>query len=240
VISSKIMALSDYDELKEELAVLDSAEEKIDAWHPSQHPHRRWEYAMALHCLPKGTGLRVTDYGCGNGMLGPVLHSLGHTVLLYDNWAMGDQKEYLRDKMQKASQLLQEGHLNYYEVRDRALGSLTDEDRNMDAVFCVSVLEHILSYETAFVDMLRSVRLGGVAFITTDFADSETDHFANAGLRAGKMFTTKTYADLVDIAKREGFELLDGAANYAWDEEENRLVADYGFASLALKRKIAQ
>lgn len=238
---SRIMKNEDYKELEEEGKIILEIQSAIQMWYPQQHQHRLWEYAMAQKALKLWFGerkhLTVSDHGCGAGYLSPILYWLGNHVLMYECWSMGDQEQYAMEQMRKVGWF--RGNFGgSYELRTRPLGELTVSDKGVDAAFCISTLEHIKDYRKAFVDLLGTVKKDGLVFLTTDFAEDEQDHYFCAPVRAGKMFTKKVYEELLHLAKSVGFALLnEGEPEWDW-REENRLVFDYGFASMALRREI--
>lgn len=247
MISSKSMREKDYESLKTEHAIVTELHDSIKMWYAYQHHHRVWEYSMALHALNKvfpgyhcDTGdawplrLVVSDHGCGCGYMSPLLLWLGCNVYMYECWTWGDDSKFMMEQMNRV-RLVKKDQVGFYELRARGLGQLVEDDKEIDAAFCISTLEHIRDYQTAFRDFLGTVKEGGLAFLTTDFAEDEADHYAFNNLRAGKMFTKDTYMELLGIARDMGFRLLDGGADWSWDAE-CRLINDYGFASMALRR----
>jgi SAM-dependent methyltransferase len=246
MILSRVMRKEDYLELVDEQRVMQFIRDSIQMWYPPQHQHRVWEYAMALKAFWTvfGTGkkdLLVTDHGCGAGFLSPMMYWLGQNVWMYECWTMGSAEEYMLEQMRRVGLNRKEKH-GTYQMRSAPLCQLTDEDRGVDAAFCISTLEHIGEYQKAFRDLLSTVKSGGLVFLTTDFGEHEEDTYQYAGLRAGKMFCEKTYLELWEIAIAMGFEMIDKTpkekddwVDWEW-KEENRLVLDYGFASLAMIR----
>jgi 2-polyprenyl-3-methyl-5-hydroxy-6-metoxy-1,4-benzoquinol methylase len=246
MILSKVMAEKDYDALESEGRVINTLHDAIQMWYPYQHRHRLWEYALAQKALKTVYGdkknLVVSDHGCGCGYLSPIMYWLGHTVYMYECWSFGDTPDFMMEQMRKVSSLRSE-KTGTYEMRNRPLGGLVEQDKGVDAAFCISTLEHIRDYQAAFRDLIGTVKLGGLAFLTTDFGEHENDTYVCSNLRAGKMFTQNIYFELLTIAESMGFELLDDEdssidtiADWEW-KEENRLVNDYGFASMALRRE---
>jgi ubiquinone/menaquinone biosynthesis C-methylase UbiE len=239
MLLSKLIKNEDYNEMVEEGKVITDVHKAISMWHPEQHHHRLWEYALAqkalTHLFGTKKGLKVSDHGCGTGFLSPILCWLGHNVWMYDCWggAFKNQEEYALEQMRQVK--LHSPESGTYEMRNSPLGKLTDKDRFVDAAFCVSVLEHIRDYQTAFRDLLSTVKPGGLVFLTTDFGDHEQDDYNCREVRAGKMFTGRTYDELFAIGQQEGFSLLGGCADWCWSEA-NRLVMGYGFGSMALVR----
>lgn len=239
MIFSKSMREGDYDCLVEQGTVITQIHDAIKMWYPYQHHHRLWEYALASRVLKEvfngRSKLLVSDHGCGAGYLGPLMLWLGHNVRLYECWTFGNESEYMLEQMRQVA-LARGGEAGQYELRNRPLGGLVEEDKGVDAAFCISTLEHIRNYQEAFRDLLNTVKPGGLAFLTTDFGEHEQDDYECANLRAGKMFTVKTYQELLDIGRSMGFELLGNSCDWSWDEE-CRLVCSYGFASIALVKE---
>jgi ubiquinone/menaquinone biosynthesis C-methylase UbiE len=237
MIFSKTMNENDYPEFVAEGQVLITVRETIQMWLAAQHKHRLWEYALAQKVLKEvfgdKNGLRVCDVGCAGSFLAPILYWLGNHVVMYDIWSMGNYHDFTMEQMRKVAQHRREGS---YEFKERGLGGMQQDDRDFDAAFCVSTIEHIAKYQEAFVDLLDMVKPGGLVFLTSDFAEDEEDHYQYSYLRAGKMFTKKTYEELIEIGKNKGFHLLGGKHDLTWGEE-NRLVNDYGFGALALVRE---
>lgn len=238
MILSRTMREKDYDELKEEGTVVTQVNKEIGMWYPYQHHHRLWEYTLAQKALKTVfgdvKGLTISDHGCGAGYLSPVMYWLGHHVLMYECWTFGNEEAYMLEQMRRVA-LHRVEKTGTYEMRNRPLGALVEEDGGVDAAFCISTLEHIRDYQAAFRDLLRTVRPGGMVMVTTDFAEDEEDHYTFSNLRAGKMFNGKTYDELYRIGQEMGFSLLGGVADWRWDES-CRLTHDYGFASMVLKR----
>lgn len=237
MILSRVMKTEDYAELEEEGKVIQEIQSSIQMWHPHQHQHRLWEYTMAQKALKLWYGerkhLTVSDHGCGAGYLSPILYWLGNHVLMYECWTMGDQGQYAIEQMRKVG-LFRGNFGGSYEMRSKPLGELTVSDKGVDAAFCISTLEHIKDYRKAFVDLLGTVKKGGMVLLTTDFAEDEQDRYFCSGVRAGKMFTKRVYEELRQLARAVGFSLMNEDRE-EWDwKEENRLVFDYGFASMAL------
>ena len=219
---SRTMRWSDYQELHWESNYVDIVQQMAGPRHSHQHQHRQWEYAMMLHAYGRwfwdhgrSGRLMVGDFGCGVGLSPSIMMSIGNHVTCYEPWVRGNEEKFQLDALASTQRKL-------------------DHER-YDVALCISTLGHISEYQQAWIDLLKTVRPGGLVFITTDFAEDEEDHYQLAYLRAGKMFTSKTYSELMDVAYDMGFTLHNGDMDYSWSEE-NRLVNDYGFASLAMVR----
>lgn len=244
MILSKVMQQSDYDELKSEYKEVQEVAELCGGWPAVQHMHRMWEYSLVLRVLrtwlkdykdKNNIPLVAADIGGGIGFTTPLLLVNKFAVAMYEPWLNGnesakfwEQVNNYRDKTIPSHAVIE---INY------GLLSLRDRDRNhYDAVFCISTLEHIRNYQSAWEDLLSMVKPGGLVFITTDYGEHELDNYAHSGLRAGRMFTANQYSKLIGIAKANNFEVLGDEYIYDW-KEEYRMVNDYGFASLAVVRK---
>ena len=238
MILSRTMRQEDYEHLVAEGQVIIDIQSAIQMWFDAQHKARLWEYAMAQKVMKTHfgdkKGLVIGDHGCGAGYLSPIMYWLGNHVKMYECWVFGNEEKFMMEQMRRVG--LVKAHLGgTYQMINRPLTQMTDADRNVDAAFCISTLEHIGEYQWAFRDLLSTVKKGGLMFLTTDFAEREKDDYVCANLRAGKMFCERTYMELREIGYAQGFQLLGYASDWKWSEE-CRLVNDYGFASLAMIR----
>lgn len=239
--------MADYDQLQRELARVDKIAELSGGWPSVQHPHRRWEYALMLQTFQswfamyrwdaaRRHSLYIADVGGCVGLTTPLFMAFDHIVSMYEIWAYGNETNQFWQQVHALR-----GTLKIERVPtliDRPLCGLVDGDRNVyDAAFCISTLEHIGAYQQAFGDLLSMVRPGGLVFLTTDYAEDEVDHYANANLRAGRMFNIDVYNRLIAQGQAMGFTLFGGEPELAWTED-CRLVNDSGFASLAIVREV--
>lgn len=249
MIYSKTMRVSDYNELGLELQMVDGVLSILGGGDPAQHVHRRWEYAMALKAFnqwrynkygdSEKPPVVVADHGCCTGMLAPMLYYFGHDIRMYEIWAWGNQEAKAIEQMNIITARGDRERTGKFQMINRPLNGLTDADRGMDASFCISTMEHIPNFETAFRDLCRTVGPGGLLFMTTDSAEDEIDHYMAAHVRAGTMFNKTVYEKLTTWGREEGFELLNGQSDWSWDSS-CRLVNDYGFACLAMERPVPQ
>jgi SAM-dependent methyltransferase len=134
------------------------------------HPHRMWEYASAAQAVletPKPI-TTVLDVGAGYSVLGPALAlRWGYEIIELDNdpkivEARGEVSEALAAKSLKHTM---------------AFGEATDEHPKADAVFCISVLEHLyaIEQEQAWQALAAAVNPGGVLVATVDYGDTTTE-----------------------------------------------------------------
>ena len=125
------------------------------------HPSKQWEYPWALENAGLGLDSRVLDVGCGASILPLYLDRLGHRVVACDidlDWDLVGQTPipYLKADLT---------HLPF-------------ENAQFEAVFCISVLEHLAREQmtAALSELGRVLRAGGRLLLTTDFYE---DHRAS-------------------------------------------------------------
>lgn len=125
------------------------------------HPSKQWEYPWALQNARLGLNSRVLDVGCGASILPMYLDRLGHRVVACDidlDWDLVGQTPipYIKADLT---------HLPF-------------ESAQFEAVFCLSVLEHLAREQMApaLSELQRVLRPGGRLLLTTDFYE---DHRAS-------------------------------------------------------------
>lgn len=120
------------------------------------HPSKRWEYPWALERAALTPGSRILDAGCGASIFPVYLARHGHRVSALDletadrlGGAHGVQVGYIRGD----------------------LTALPLASGSFDAVFCVSVVEHLPEKRipAAIAELRRVLRPGGRLLLTTDF-----------------------------------------------------------------------
>ena len=163
MLKSKSIELSDYNELDKGLAAAYYSNgvclgKGLPVYIP--HAHRMWEYASALqtlfeHPMPRS----VLDIGCGHSILGPAAY-LAKKVRLTE---LEPLAQYA-DRGQVLSPLC-DGKYEF--IR----GALPDgPDKQFDAVFCISVMEHIQEkvQRMSWKRVASFVGDGGVLAVTVD------------------------------------------------------------------------
>jgi SAM-dependent methyltransferase len=120
------------------------------------HPGKRWEYPWALERAKLAPGSRVLDVGCGDSIFPVFLAFLGHRVTAVDlefttnlGRLHGVPTTYLRAD----------------------LAALPVGDEHFDAVFCISVIEHLAEPRIpgAIQELRRVLKPGGRLLLTTDY-----------------------------------------------------------------------
>lgn len=151
--------LLDLEELNEPffadmLADLDqlTARERISYLHPS----KRWEYPWAMDRARLAPRSRVLDAGCGASIFPVYLAKLGHQVTGLDlNTPEGLNRAHNVD-------------VDYCKAE---LTELPFDDESFDAIFCISVIEHLghQGAPAALAEMQRVLKPAGRLLITTDY-----------------------------------------------------------------------
>ncbi|MDQ4147595.1 MAG: class I SAM-dependent methyltransferase [Pseudomonadota bacterium] len=127
------------------------------------HPSKRWEYPWALERAQLARGSHILDAGCGASIFPIYLATQGYQVTALD----------LNLSLNLAR--LHDVSVNY--VRGK-LTALPLADNAFDAVFCISVIEHLGrdGIPAALNELRRVVRFGGKVLLTTDYyEDAEAE-----------------------------------------------------------------
>jgi 2-polyprenyl-3-methyl-5-hydroxy-6-metoxy-1,4-benzoquinol methylase len=129
------------------------------------HPGLHEELAeLVLKYLPRQSS--VLDIGAGAGAFSLRLHDLGYRVTALD---------------------LDPSQFTTQEIRFRLLdinkGVAADIDEEFDAVCCIEVIEHVENPWTLLRDILRLVKPGGIAFVSTPHVSNFLSrlHFLRSG-----------------------------------------------------------
>lgn len=127
------------------------------------HPSKRWEYPWALERAALRPGSRVLDVGSGASIFPVFLAGAGHRVAALDRT--------LPTRL-GAGNGVEIGYVG------GDLTALPFEDGAFDAVFCVSVIEHLPESDIpiALREMERVLRHGCPLLLTTDYyRDADAD-----------------------------------------------------------------
>lgn len=238
---SKVMANDDYNFISPELKAVEELARFFGGWDTMQHHHRRWEYALALKTLTLWSDsvtakMKVADFGCGIGLMSPLLMTFGNDVTMYDIWSLNNEHQRCQAEWQ-AKSVGEAVPSASHALLECGLGALPKKSFGQyDAAFCISVMEHIKDMETALLDLCQSVRSGGLVFLTSDFGPSAKDDYPYAWCRPNGMFCEVTYQRLLKIAAKVGCKPFGGQPQWLW-LPENEMVNGYGFASLALVKQ---
>jgi SAM-dependent methyltransferase len=239
---SRVLRLSDYDEMPGAVEWVDRCQAKVIPPHPLQHVHRRWEQALAWATLSrwmadKGIktyrGLKISDWGCGVGLLPAMCVAAGAEVHLIEPWQHGDESAFVHRQILQVSELAGRLCGTYRIWNHPCLCELDDSYwEQYDVSFCISTLEHIGAGELAFRQLCKTVRPGGMIFLTMDYADSAGPHQLDQA--RAQIFTEERMRQLGQWGSEMGFSYL-GGTDWKW-KEECRIVLDYSFGSIAMVR----
>ena len=212
---SKTLDPADFDQLTEELAIVDQHFTRDR----EQHPMRRWEYAMALRACttwydvtakrPQGP---VIDVGGAGSPFWRMVNPYACTVIDPDGGV--DLAEHLR-----------------------LGGALASE------VYCLSVLEHVEDLDRFLYHLSCLVAPGGLLFLTMDYREQEGPDTAHFHWMRKRIFAPSSYLGLVgDFPDAHGFldrdfQLLGGMDGRQPLIYHGPQVYDYTFASLALVKR---
>lgn len=213
MILSKTLDPADFALLAPELAV-------VDRWFTierAQHPLRRWEYALALRAYRtwgRRSRFTIDVGGAGSPFYHMVPDHLPH-VLDPDCGAKHTLADYL--------------------------GTAPPAPQIADAVFCLSVLEHVGDPSTDPLDefcyhLACLVAPGGLLFLTMDYCDAPEaepeDRYHFHWMRQ-RIFSATGMGRLSYRFLSRDFSPLT-ALDYTWHGPQ---VYDYTFASLALVKR---
>jgi SAM-dependent methyltransferase len=110
-----------------------------------------------------------------------------------------------------------------------------DRGTQADAVFCISVIEHVPEYAEFVEDLSRAVRPGGLLFLTMDAWNErpEVPDKAHFHWMRQRIFTKESWKHLAATLHTKGFRLL-GEADWDSPIEELEPGWGYGFVSLTM------
>ncbi len=222
---SKCLEPSDYDSLHPEDDCLRWCREELSRSNVPVdvgHPHRYWEYALALRAVLRFGGSRIIDVGGGGGLFSPVAARCGGPYMKYVEQV--DAKDF-SELVNQQSRILTPNRWVAFTQAD----FVTQEVDPFDAVVCLSVLEHS-DDERFFPCLLKAVKKGGVLVVTVDFHPSGKAFFDSQKrtYNADKMHQLFMQATEAGLYCQHG-ELPDWTYRGAQ-------VYDYTFASLVMWR----
>lgn len=170
MLTSKSIELSDYDEIQRGIAAAYYANGMcLGAGLPIYipHAHRMWEYGSALEALHDVPDVKkMLDVGCGHSLLGPAAHFLTGAKLyeIDPKPEYGERAKVLNDLLGK------------YDFVPASILDTSDRlKESVDAVFCISVLEHLPEavQREAWMKLADMVAPGGLLVVTVDCWDEK-------------------------------------------------------------------
>lgn len=184
------------------------------------HPSKRWEYPWALQRAGVAPGRRVLDVGCGASIFPVYLARRGLEVTALD--------------LAPPSGLDRRHGVNVDYVRGD-MGRLPFATGSFDAIFCISVIEHLGfgAMRAALAELHRVLRPAGRLLLTTDYYDDAEAEIWYDG--PGEPFPVDW--SFFDEARLRDYLLaapgwrLDGALDLEvdWERTKPRMRAFHGY-----------
>jgi hypothetical protein len=218
---SKTLDVADYKELYDSTGILTDLERTLSQHgvvYRNEHQHRKWEYSMTLKALKMAGAKSLLDVGGGGSIFAPFarMNGLGY-VLQVDPGDVGSWIQQQAHVINYDLDFVQKDFLNW------------DDERQFEAVSCLSVIEHVPSHIEFFTRLLERVVDRGLLCLTTDFHPSG-EAKVGGHLRTYNANSMKTF---VEIAFMYGFTPFLGEPDYSKFEVA---VNSYTFASLILRK----
>lgn len=180
-----------------------------------EHPHRAWEYGLALDIIRANNSKTVLDVGGGGSIFSPAVTWLGIDTLQVDPGNVG---QWILDQERIIKKPLPFQQIDFFDF---------NSDIHYDTVVSLSVIEHVPN-DREFIKRLASfVKKDGFLILTTDYHPSGIAQ-VDGHLRT---YNEKSLMALVQELLSE-FLLYD----YDYAYEGSLPVNNYTFASLVLKR----
>ncbi|MEX2570206.1 MAG: class I SAM-dependent methyltransferase [Gemmatimonadota bacterium] len=217
---NRVLALDDLEapSFREILAEMDALLAREDVSY--LHPGKRWEYPWALSRAELPAGSRVLDAGAGDSIFSVYLAKRGHRVTAVD--------------LSFAGTLGELHHVPIEYVR-ADLTDLPQPSASFDAVFCISVIEHLSEEQVpkAMAELRRVLRPGGKLLLTTDYyEDADAEIWYSGPGERFKVDWGIFDADRLErlILRAPGYRVhgeLDLAVD--WDATRERMRAFHGY-----------
>lgn len=195
------------------------------------HPNRYWEYGSAVQAFlsvygEQTAGKKVLDIGSGWSPLGPTLSYCFNVDVTECEPDIGacSMRAAVNAKLAKAGK-------PELKVHHRGFGNLVDGQ--FDAVFCISVIEHLPVdvEDRCWREMADRVKPTGLLFLTADCVEHVGKPYVFDNLRV-QNFTAEAFRSRVEKLKEFGFTPM-GRPDYRY---HGATVHDYTFYRLGFIR----
>jgi SAM-dependent methyltransferase len=131
----------------------------------SNYWNRRWEYPFLMAASQSASFGLALDAGCGKSVLPFWLAHRGNRVIALD---IDDGSFYSRGEVGDFYHSRSAAHNGELSFVEGSLYSIPFPDETFDAVFSVSVLEHLEMPTAAIGELVRVLRPGGLVVVTID------------------------------------------------------------------------
>ncbi|MBN2291133.1 MAG: class I SAM-dependent methyltransferase [Pirellulales bacterium] len=129
---------------------------EYESQNPRRINERAVEYGFVFSCLAELAPSTVLDVGTGRTALPSLLKTCGYRVTAVDN---------IKDYWPKSA-----FNRHFYVLNDDITNSKLNE--KYDVVVCISVLEHVVEYESALETMVSLTKPGGHLIISCPYSES--------------------------------------------------------------------
>jgi SAM-dependent methyltransferase len=186
-------------------------------------PSKNWDSLAALDLILKSTEKDAQVFDAGGelySMILPWLYLYGYRNLSAGNLVF-------KKSIRKAAIRYQYSDITQTEF----------EPESLDAITCLSVIEHGVSLRSYFAEMFRILKPGGILITSTDYFETEVDTMGQMAFGVPiHIFTRDEIAEALQIASECGFTPT-GPLDLSSDERVvhwNRL--DYTFIVFSLEK----
>ncbi|MDX9746412.1 MAG: class I SAM-dependent methyltransferase [Syntrophales bacterium] len=135
-----------------------------------EYPYVYYHFASLLNTLPAGSRPVVADIGSGVTFFPFSLAKLGYQVVCTDIDRICERDLNLARECVSHSP----GTVEFRSIED---SGIPFGDAECDAVYCISVIEHIPDFENTVTEMARILKPGGLCLITCDINLRRDDEY---------------------------------------------------------------
>ena len=199
------------------------------------HTHRWWEYGTCVQMLleqhltsnKKLSDVDVLNVGSGWDGLSPTI-----ALQFNSNMTEYEPSAYYRQDRVRINQILLEDGKKQIHSLGYSLEDMPEQD--YDAVFCVSVLEHVdpATEKQCWRNLARRVRKGGIFFADVDCVPDPNKKYVFDELRTHN-FTIDDMKERVAIMEEEGLVPI-GEPDWNWNGAQ---VHDFTFFRVGMERR---
>jgi SAM-dependent methyltransferase len=202
--------------------------------HREWHPHRFWEYSSILQQLEElsiPSDAEIIDIGAGGSFFDPFLAQRFPLLCCTDSMKYGDVTPLVSAQRSAYSISLPLYDLFLEDMRAQPAigwGGATDK---FDVTLCISTIEHVDDHDTAFGELIRITKPGGLIFITSDYF-RDLEHFEQSVSRHLQI-TPYRETFILDLPNRFPIDFV-GETDLAYRGD---FVHNYSFVNICLRKR---